>query len=93
MKSYSKRTWLNVPEKESTGSVVCFSGMSSWIKSGDTSPHWTRFVEIADCKGKVTLHQSFTDTDAEYINKIELLSNEINDYLKHLKSELKEREK
>jgi hypothetical protein len=87
MKSYSKRTWLNDPEKESTGSVVCFSGLSSWIGAGNTKPPWTRFIEIADCRRKITLHQSDTDSDKEYIEKIEILLEEITQYLGHLKME------
>ena len=79
--TYNKRTWLNADDSPSTGSVICFDGDVKWH---DETIH-TMFLQISDCCQSVRLHKSDNDTKEDFINKIELLKNEIEEFLNHLK--------
>ena len=59
--TYSKRYWLNPEGHASTGSVVVFDGPSTWLDDQGNVERMM-LVEIADCHGKVRLHQAKTDT-------------------------------
>ena len=46
------------------------------------------FIEIADCHGKVRLHKSSDDSVTEFIQKLSVMCNEIDCFIKHLKTKL-----
>lgn len=82
MRSYNKRIWLNSRKSDSTGSVVAFDGFVTDI---DTKNEYTqRFLEIADCKCKVRLHQTSDDTKADFIKKMKILKREVELFINHL---------
>lgn len=78
---YNKRTWLNTIESDSTGSVVAFDGQ---VTCGEELVEST-FLEIADCRNKIRLHLTTDDTKEDFIAKMELLKNEVEQFIYHLK--------
>jgi hypothetical protein len=79
---YNKRTWLNSDKSDSTSSVVVFDGK---VTDLDTKKEYTqRFLEIADCRNKVRLHQTSDDTKLEFIDKMKLLKKELDSFIKYL---------
>jgi len=80
---YSKRKWLNPDGHSASASVVAYSGQGHWEEHGERAI-WT-FLEIADCHGKVRLHKAQFDTMEDYTNKLALLRDEIDRFIKHLK--------
>jgi len=84
---YNKRTWLNKDTCDSTGSVVAFDGKVTNI---DTKTEYTqRFLEIADCRSKVRLHQTCDDGDIDFLEKMQLLEKEIHQFVEYLSSKNK----
>jgi len=81
--TYAKRAWLNKNDSPSTGSVVAYHGPRRF--NGDEKPVTTAFLEVADCHSKVRLHLSPDDTMQEFIQKMELLWDEIGRFIHHLK--------
>lgn len=81
---YNKRTWLNSIKSDSTGSVVAFDGKVTDIDNERSYDQ--RFLEIADCRNKVRLHQTSDDTKEDFIEKMELLHYEIGAFIDHLKN-------
>lgn len=81
-KYYSSRKWLNHENSRSTGSVVCFDGMTEFSEGLDRDS----FIEIADCRGKVRLHKSSDDSLAEFISKLTLLRYEIDRFIDQLRT-------
>lgn len=86
MNVYTKRKWLNNNKSASTGSIVVFDGDMTWRK-GENIERFT-FVEFADCHGKIRLHCAEEDTIEEFIEKVKMISNVMNDFVKHLESTL-----
>lgn len=81
--TYSKRYWLNPEGHASTGSVVVFDGPSTWLDDQGNVERMM-LVEIADCHGKVRLHQAKTDTRAEFATKVRMLRDVLSEFLEHL---------
>ncbi len=81
MEKYNKRTFLNGINSHYTGSVVCHDGVVS--NRGKPAERYT-FIEIADCHGKVRIHTDLNLTMDEYIDKLKLLINELEDFVSHL---------
>jgi len=79
---YNKRTWLNKKSSSSTGSVVAFCGDTKYKDEIKEST----FIEIADCFGKITLHQTDNDTRGDFIHKMKTLKKEINEFIKYLEN-------
>lgn len=80
---YNNRVWLNSENSASTGSVVCFDGiLDSW-----EGMYRSMFVEISDCRNKIRLHNSYSDTKEEFIIKLENLQDILTDFIKHLKED------
>ena len=77
---YNRRTWLNPIKSDSTSTVVAFNGMVTY-KDEQVSD---RFLEIADCRNKIRLHQTSDDTKGDFIYKLKLLKNEIDLFINHL---------
>lgn len=80
---YNKRTWLNSEKSDSTGSVVAFCGRIVDFKGKEYN---STFLELADCGSKIRLHQTSDDTTDDFIAKMELLRNEIDEFVKYIKS-------
>ena len=79
---YNTRTWLNDLTSASTSSVVCFDG----IREDETGFYRSMYLEISDCKGKIKLHQSYNETNEQFIDKLKLLNSEIENFVKHLEN-------
>lgn len=84
---YSKRVWLNDENNPSTGSVVAYHGDVIFV-DGKCE---TAFLEIADCHTKCRLHLSAGDTPDDFIKKMELLRDTIDNFVKHLHQDLERR--
>lgn len=81
--TYNKRTWLNAESSDSTGSIVAFNGKVNSYDKGELD--WT-FLEISDCQTKIRLHRTIDDSKEDFISKMELLKNEIQLFINHLKN-------
>ena len=78
---YNSRTWLNSLNSDSTGSVVAFDGdVMLWNK--ELTP--STFLEISDCRNKVRLHMNEDDSKAHFIQKMNILKDEIQLFINHL---------
>ena len=84
--TYAKRYWLNPDGHASTGSVVVFDGPSTWLDDQGNVERMM-LVEIADCHGKVRLHQAKTDTREEFTAKVRMLRDVLSAFLGHLETE------
>lgn len=82
-KYYKSVTQLNPDDSPSTESIVCYDGD---IEYSDDGVQPSVFVEIADCHGKVRLHQAHTDTTKEFVEKIDLMIIALNHFRNHLES-------
>lgn len=83
MKPYNKRTWLNEPDKPSTGNVVCFDGMTT-LRDGKVFRNI--FLSVSDCNVSARLHKTEDDSLDDFIDKMKVLRNEITEFIKHLES-------
>jgi hypothetical protein len=79
---YNRRTWLNPLKSDSTGSVVAFNGDITY--KGELIEEM--FLEISDCKNKLRLHITSDESKEDFIRKMELLRDEINMFINHLKN-------
>lgn len=79
---YNRRIWLNPENSRSTGSLVCFDGITEFSDGTDRDS----FIEIADCHGKVRLHKLNDDSVTEFIQKLSAIRNEIDFFINHLKT-------
>ncbi len=81
---YNKRTWLNKPDSPSTGNVVAFDGVTAWkgVNIRDT------FLSISDCNNSIRLHKIDDDSTEEFIDKMKLLKNEIEQFIGYLEATL-----
>ena len=79
--TYNKRVWLNKETSPSTGCVVAFDGV---VKTEDEE-YRSIFLQIGDCFTKVKLHKADYDTIDDFIETMEILRNEINSFIIHLK--------
>jgi len=82
IKFYNKRTWLNPITSDSTAHIVAFDGKVTDLDTGKKSEFV--FLEISDCYHKVRLHKTSDDTYKDFINKLKVLSKEINLFIHHL---------
>lgn len=81
-KVYNKRTWLNKEGSPSTGNVVAFDGEVTWHDEKIRSI----FLSVSDCCVTVRLHKTDDDTVGDFIDKMKLLKNEIELFVKHLEA-------
>jgi hypothetical protein len=80
---YNRRTWLNKENSPSNGNVVAFDGMR---KDYDGKEYRSTNLSIGDCHEWVRLHKTEDDTMDDFIDKMELLKNEIQLFIEHLKN-------
>lgn len=81
---YNRRIWLNDKTSSSTSSVVCFDGI---VDSMD-GLYRRMYLEIADCRNKIKLHQSYSETNEQFIDKLQNLRIEIDLFINHLKNSI-----
>lgn len=78
---YNKRTWLNRIESSSTSSIVTFDGDVEY----PDKRYRDTFVKISDCKYSIVLHKKDSEDMESFIQKLNLLKNEIELFINHLK--------
>ena len=79
-RKYKRTTELNNKQSPSTGSCTAFYGKSPC--KGFKSPYM--FFEVADCHGKVRLHNSQIDSRRSFIEKMKRLRNELDRFIDFL---------
>ena len=81
---YNKRTGLNKPGSPSTGNVVAFDGVTAWkgVNVKDT------FLSISDCNNSIRLHRIDDDSTEDFIDKMKLLKDEIEQFIGYLETTL-----
>lgn len=84
---YNSRCWLNNKKSSSTGSIVCFSGRSNYSFASESTPAYSRFVELSDCHSKVRIHQARFETKAQYLRKIDKMIDALIKYRTSLENE------
>lgn len=80
MEKYNKRTWLNKDDSPSIGNVVAFDGETMW--KGEKLRN--TFLSISDCTFSIRLHKTDDDSIDDFIEKMKLLRNDIDEFIKHL---------
>ena len=83
MQTFSRRVWLNPASSASTGAAVAFCGLTKW---GKDEEEIHTFFEVSDCHCKVRLHKTYSDTTAEFIEKMRTLSRLASDFADFLES-------
>lgn len=78
---YNKRTWLNKTESSSTSSIVAFDGNVEYTDK----TYRDTFVKISDCKHSIILHKKDSEEMQDFIEKLNLLKNEIELFINYLK--------
>jgi hypothetical protein len=78
---YNKRTWLNKENSPSTGNIVAYDGETTWKGESIRST----VLSISDCYNSVRLHKNEDDTINDFIDKMELLKTEIDEFIKYLR--------
>jgi len=86
VRHYNRRVWLNDEESSSTGSLVCFHGLTQWNR--DTEPQLTMFIEVADCHDKIRLHNTANENRENFIQKLNLLVKELSMFLEFLNGDV-----
>ena len=71
-------------QNSSTASITCYYGDVTYVRRGSET---TGFVEIADCRGKVEIHQQHKEVFADYYDKLKTLQAELDAYIKWLDKE------
>lgn len=84
METYNKRTWLNSTDSHYTGSVCCHDGI---VSNRGKPPERYTFLELADCHGKSRIHYDNNLDMPAFIEKLNLLRSEINNFIEHLEHE------
>lgn len=80
---YNNRTWLNGYNSPFTGSVVCHLSKET---DKEDKTWYNAFIELGGCHDKARIHHDWDNESlTDYINKVELLRNEIDNYLLVLK--------
>ncbi|ATV32535.1 hypothetical protein CUC00_08450 [Prevotella intermedia] len=77
---YNKRVWLNKESSPSTGNVVCFDGNTTW--HGEVIRN--TFLQLSDCNWSVRLHKTEDDNTTDFIGKLKLLRNEVDEFISYL---------
>lgn len=81
MVDYNKRTWLNGLDSSSTSSIVSFDGDVAY----EDKQYRDVFVKISDCVHSIKLHKKDDESINVFIEKLELLNSEIQEFINHLK--------
>ena len=81
MEKYNKRTWLNPVESHYTGSITCHDGV---VSNRGKPPERYTFLELSDCHQKSRIHFDNNLEMVDFINKLKLVRNEIDNFIEHL---------
>lgn len=81
---YNKRTWLNNIKSSSTSAIVTFDGDVEY----SDKVYRDTFVKISDCKDSIKLHKKDNESMEDFIKKLEILQDEIDMFIAHLKYNL-----
>lgn len=82
--AYNKRTWLNNINSSSTSSVVAFDGDVEY----SDKVYRDTFIKISDCKDSIKLHKKDNESMEDFIKKLDLLKEEIENFEVYLKYNL-----
>lgn len=82
MEKYNKRVWINSQQSHYTGSIVLHDGVVS--NRGQPRERYT-FIEVSDCHGKVRIHYDNNLYMSDYIDKLQLIRDELDLFIEHLK--------
>ena len=83
---FKTEKWLNPINSPSTGSVVCYDGMTDFSDGLGRNA----FLQISDCHNIIRLHKCYADTVGDFVKKLRILRNEIDTFIKHLEDEPRE---
>lgn len=78
---YKKTSQLNSNDSPSTGSIVCYDGCLPGENYRDFSD---QFIEISDCHNKIRLHRAQFDNVTDWLNKIDTLIIDLQQYRNHI---------
>lgn len=86
---YHSHTLLNPPYLTATSSITCIDSYQQWEgrrrkEENDEDGYRDLLVEIADCRGKIRLHNRGGDFE-EFINKLVTLRGQLDLFIDHLK--------
>ena len=68
----------------STGSITVYDGQI--IEEDKKDPWEHQFIEVTDCHNKIRLHRASYDTQEDWLEKVTMLKQTIDDYYEHLRS-------
>ena len=77
---YKKVSQLNSENSPSTGAIVCFDGCIP----GEHNDFSDQYIEISDCYHKIRLHRAHFDSVSDWVDKIDTLLVELQDYRNHI---------
>ena len=83
MKEYNRRKWLNSKASSSTSSIICFDGNVDYADK----TYRDTFLKIYDCKGSITIHKKDSESNEQFIQKLELITTEIQKFITYIKNE------
>lgn len=79
---YNQRVWLNHEDSPSTGNVVTYDGyVTNWKGEQERET----FISISDCYNSARLHMNRDDSIWDFVDKLELLRDTIDEFITHLK--------
>lgn len=77
---YKKQVWLNKESSPSTGNVVAYDGVSTY--KGEI--YRNTFLSVSDCYTSARLHKTDDDSIDDFIDKMRLLRDSIDDFITYL---------
>jgi len=80
---YIKKIFLAGETCPSTSTVVCYEGPPSWVDK-ERPEFREKFFEVGNCHDKIRLHQTDLETDADFIEKLTRLKNELEGFIDYL---------
>jgi len=77
---YNKRVWLNPESCSYTGSLIAYhERYENWRSKEDYM-----YLEIADCRHKISLHCADHETKDDFLVKMKLIRDELNSFIDRL---------
>lgn len=87
--AYNSHVMLNPPYLTATSSITCIDSYQKWEKAKDRENYGENgfrdlLVEIADCRGKIRLHNRGGDLE-DFIDKLVVLRGQLDLFIDHLR--------
>lgn len=82
---YNKRTWLNPEKSYASSNVVSFDGEITHRGKKDS----ITFLSVSDCNVSAMLSKNDGDTIDDFMNKMKLLRNEVDNFINYLEKNYK----